>query len=174
MPQQTGAAPPPTPEQRLMRAVRENDLEEARQALAAGASPDSRNPNLEQKTALHFAAVRNHAQILELLLAKGANPDPADSAGETPLFCAAYRGRLESMKLLLAKGAKVDARTSSGWTPLMAAASEGHEQAVRLLLEKGASTTLKNAQGHTAAELAAKYNHAGVRALLAGANRKSR
>jgi ankyrin repeat protein len=61
---------------------------------------------------LHFASVFGlHTLAAKLLLEKGAEVDPEDSYGRTPLLLAAENGHEAVVRLLLEKGAKVDSRT---------------------------------------------------------------
>src|SRR3989339_521673 len=103
-------------------------------------------------TALYVAAQNGHTQIVELLLAAGANVNsPRTDNGMTPLLIAAQNGHAQIMQLLLAAGANVDIqRTDSGTTPLFIAAQLGHTQIVRLLLAAGADITLRDNSGRTA------------------------
>jgi ankyrin repeat protein len=133
-------------------------------------------PRMDESTGL---------DIIQLLLAKGANPDAqlklrppyrnavqdrgADGAlvtGATPLMRAAAGGDIPALKLLLAAGAKVDMPNEDGATPLMAAVSaagtrgrnkteEQALEAVRLLRAAGASVNTSDVRGVTAAHSAA-------------------
>lgn len=58
------------------------------------------------KTALHFAACEKFAEIVQLLLEKGADPNARDNEGRTPLAYACLWGRLNNVKLLLEHGAE--------------------------------------------------------------------
>ena len=78
--------------------------------------------------AIHWAAVQGSLDVLEFLLAQGANPDANDSdpkSGLTayPLHWAAINGRLMFCKVLLDNGAQVDSRGGElKATPMMWAA----------------------------------------------------
>lgn len=50
---------------------------------------------------LHYAVLCDHAEIVSILLANGANPRQADASGETPLDAADDT----TMKALLSSGA---------------------------------------------------------------------
>jgi ankyrin repeat protein len=56
-------------------------------------------------TPLHQAAAKGDKRAVELLLAKGINPNPLDGDGNSPLDWAASRGRKDIAELLLAHGA---------------------------------------------------------------------
>jgi ankyrin repeat protein len=73
-----------------------------------------------------------------LLLGKGANPDGANSKGETPLMLACGNGNEKLVKLLLKKDANVALRSGAGETAY-AFAQRGGKPAILALLEaKGA------------------------------------
>jgi len=61
----------------------------------------------QQKTALHFAALNNHPDIIELLIASGAEMEWVDEQKCTPLHLACKKGCLESVILLLIRGANI-------------------------------------------------------------------
>jgi ankyrin repeat protein len=58
-----------------------------------------------QATPLHFAAYKGHAEIISLLLKKGANPNLQKAGGKTALYESADRGDLEIVKEMLEAGA---------------------------------------------------------------------
>ena len=75
-------------------------------------------------TPLHYAAGWGHKEIVELLIAEGADVNAMNGAGQTPLHFAAQEGQKEIVELLIAKGADVNAKTNDGETPLDLAKGE--------------------------------------------------
>jgi ankyrin repeat protein len=69
-------------------------------------------------TPLHAAARYGVADIVKLLLAKGANPNAVTEYLDTPLHMAAEYGQTTVAKILIAHGADVNALTKDGHTPL--------------------------------------------------------
>jgi len=69
------------------------------------------------RTLLHWAVAANRADLVDLLLERGADVNAADAAGETPMHIAAASGRLEVAGKLLAKGANLNARDKENRTP---------------------------------------------------------
>jgi ankyrin repeat protein len=86
------------------------------------------------RTPLHWAAIKGHIEVVELLLANGAAVNAKDRHGDTPLHAAAEGGRYDAAALLLAKGAEVNMRDIEGITPLSMAISVA---VVDLLLQHG-------------------------------------
>ena len=72
-------------------------------------------------TALHEAAVMNHAEIVEFLLHAGANSAAQDHQGFTPLHWAAWEGHLVTMDVLLAHDAPLEMSNKYGGTVLTTA-----------------------------------------------------
>lgn len=64
--------------------------------LQAGATPST--VDLEHRTALHHAIMPGNESIVLRLLESGANPDPSDIEGITPLTLAAASGFLDDRK----------------------------------------------------------------------------
>jgi ankyrin repeat protein len=76
-------------------------------------------------------------QIVEVLLAFGANVHITDGDGVTPLMSAAAGGHVEIIRMLLKLGVEIDQVAHSGGTALMYAAGQGHLDACRVLIEEG-------------------------------------
>jgi len=60
---------------------------------------------------LHLAALKDHKEIAELLIANGADVNAKQAVeGETPLHLAAWDGHKEIAELLIVNGANVNVR----------------------------------------------------------------
>jgi ankyrin repeat protein len=89
--------------------------------------------------ALLYAARNGRAEVVKLLLQKGADIDIRNHLGWSALMMASWWGRTAIMTLLLDGGAPINAQSQSGLTPLMLAANMGRTNAVILLLKRGAA-----------------------------------
>jgi ankyrin repeat protein len=140
--------------------------------LSAGTPVDAKSD--EGSTALHYAAADlGSLDVLDALLARGANPHVRDVRGRTPLFLAAAtvpllfhrpeveEGLVAKVESLLRGGADLEAPTPDGWTPLHRAVHMGRVKVVRVLLQAGADPTRTTAAGATAFELADRPVHEG-------------
>ncbi len=102
--------------------------------LASGADPGARSRNALANTPLHAGLAGTAGlDLVDLLLAAGAEVDAADGGGFTPLHLAAIRGELPLLTRLLLRGAEASARTGDGQTPAALARARGHEPAARFL-----------------------------------------
>lgn len=95
--------------------------------------------------------------IVRLLLAHGAFPDPINNAGCTPLYLAAELGLPSIIALLFAHGANPYASGYSRHTPLHHVASGGDIKIAELLIDGGANPAYRDQQGNTPLDLAYKY-----------------
>ena len=110
------------------------------------------------------AVKRNEFQVVESLLADGADVNAIDNKGRKALGWAAYKGHTEIVKLLLENGADVNAETNEGTTALMLAAEKSHLEIAKLLLARNADINAKTIDnGQTALmTAAAESGHAAV------------
>jgi ankyrin repeat protein len=120
-------------------------------------------------TALHYAALKNDADLAKILLVAGASVKSTTRlGGYTPLLLAARTGNAGVMAPLLEAGADVNSATVNGTTALMLAAATGKTDAVRTLLDKGANVNAKeHARNETALMFAAANGRADAMRLLA-------
>jgi ankyrin repeat protein len=90
-------------------------------------------------------------QLIELLIAKGADVNHQDDDGATALIYAARNGDTEAVSVLLRNGALVNLADNDGKTALMkAAASSCTEETVRALLSAGADLNARDHKGRNA------------------------
>lgn len=89
---------------------------------------------------LHFAALSGHAEVIDLLLTRGADVRACADVlfRATPLHLAALGGHAEVVALLLAKGADANDMDVHGQTALHGAVRSGRADLVELLLDHGA------------------------------------
>ena len=108
-------------------ATRGNRAEEERAACCApslmwaGAKPSLKMYCLEERTALHEAALKDLGEVLKAILQSSkCEVNVKDSKGRTPLHYAA-RSLMRCVELLLAQGASLNARDCHHRTPLYSA-----------------------------------------------------
>jgi len=111
------------------------------------------DPNGPSETAPLYLA--REPSMIALLLERDANPDWQTKNGETALTFAAHEGDLEVVELLLAGGADPNV-PSAAWPPLFYAAMAGHLAVVKLLLDRGADP-LRIDEGRTCLAIAADH-----------------
>ncbi|XP_060053179.1 protein phosphatase 1 regulatory subunit 16A isoform X2 [Erinaceus europaeus] len=99
----------------LLEAASRNDLEEVRQFLESGVSPDLANE--DGLTALHQSCIDDFREMVQQLLEAGAKVNACDSECWTPLHAAATCGHLHLVELLIARGADLLAVNTDGNMP---------------------------------------------------------
>lgn len=105
----------------------------ARVLLASGTDPSQAARNGTRVAPLHSAVAGGNVEIVQELLAHGADVRARQEGGFTPLHSAAGEGREEMVRLLLAHGADGAARSDAGKTPADMARDRGHEAIAELL-----------------------------------------
>nr|CAD7460688.1 unnamed protein product [Timema tahoe] len=81
----------------------------------------------EQNIALHWSAFSGCAEITELLLNLGSDPNSTNLYGDTPLHIGARQDMYDCVHLLLARRARVDLKNSAGELALDCCVSESSE-----------------------------------------------
>jgi hypothetical protein len=116
-------------------------------------------------TPLHLAAAGYRVEIVQWLLAAGADPNsilnhrqsgPLHYAADTCLTNPAWSARKQvaTIRRLVEGGAKINAPDKNGATPLHRAVRTRGAEAVKCLLEAGSDASLRNKSGSTAFHLA--------------------
>ncbi len=108
-------------------------------------------------SALLRAAGGGHRALVDLLLARGAQPGLAANTGATPLSAAVSMRHTEIVERLLHAGAGLEQRLPGEVTVLMLAAALGLPELVSRLLQAGADLHARDAQGLTPLHCAALY-----------------
>jgi hypothetical protein len=133
--------------------------------LNNGANPNNRGS--ADRTALQYAAEKNHIAVARKLLEFGADIDACDNTRLTPLIMAADRGYTDLGIFLIESGADVNIQHVQGWTALIDAASNGNMQLVQHLLAAGADRESSTSSGWRAIDFARQNKHEDIVALLA-------
>ena len=137
------------------------NIEAVKQHLAAGT-----DVNAENGAPISYAAEGGHKEIVELLIANGADVNVKEK--DTPMHKAAMNGHKDIAELLIANGADVNAKSfdnnqllmtmdlamypawaeknSAGLTPLHLVKTK---EIAKLLITKGADVNAQNAVGNT-------------------------
>jgi signal recognition particle 43 kDa protein len=105
-------------EQRWWGAVRKGDEDTIKTMLQGGSAVLSRTVDDARRSALHFAAGLGRPNLVQMLLAAGAEVDLADREGYTPLHMAAGYLHTSTIVALLDGGADPEQQDRQGRSPL--------------------------------------------------------
>jgi ankyrin repeat protein len=132
------------------------DIEGVKAAIEDGADVDYyATPFKDSRmSTLQVAAMNGHADVVALLLKRGANINIVDNSGDTPLITASMHNKNNVIEVLVAAGADVRRPGTYGHTPMHWAAMNGDSGIARLLLEHGANVNSVNDSGATVLDVA--------------------
>ena len=118
------------------------------------------------RQAIHIAASRGNAEMVILLLKKGADTAAVTAAGTSALHFAANGGHIGVVELLLKKEVTVDRKNRRQITPLYFAAMKGHADVVSLLIDNGADPDALDGEKGSPLHAASLNGHLNVVRLL--------
>jgi ankyrin repeat protein len=153
----------------LMLAAREGHGETVNALLKYRPKLSARNQAGD--SALMLAVLKSNAEIVELLLAAGAE---VNHDGWTPLAYAAFEGHVNLLERLIEKGADVNALVPNKSNALMLAARNGHIEVVRRLLKLDVNVDQKNDSGFTAESWALSNGNTDIAELIRAARNRRR
>jgi uncharacterized protein len=108
-------------------------------------------------------------ETVKLLLAAHADPNVADTGGNTPLIEATRAGDVELVSLLIAAGAGVNSKNGSGAAPILMAAQFGLQEIAAELIQARVDLGVRDNDGRTPLDVARAGGHEKVAMLLEGA-----
>jgi len=150
---------------RLIDAVKKSDVKSVRSLIAGHV--DVNATDVDGSSALLWAAQRDNAEIVDILLTSGANVKSATRYNVTPLSMACVNGNAAIIDRLLKAGADANSASKEGETPLMTASLTGKADAVKVLLAHGADVHARDpVKGQTSLMWAAAEGNAEVVDLL--------
>ncbi|MEH6910586.1 MAG: ankyrin repeat domain-containing protein [Oceanicoccus sp.] len=98
---------------------------------------------------LHQAAGAGSVELVQKLLAIGAQPDSGDLKGLSALRYAIEGGHTDIADMIIISGADVNTRDTKGHTPLLRAVVNNNFDLTKLLVEKGADLESRTTNGNT-------------------------
>uniref|UniRef100_A0ABI7XE38 Ankyrin repeat domain 23 n=1 Tax=Felis catus TaxID=9685 RepID=A0ABI7XE38_FELCA len=138
----------------------ENLVQRRRKRLKRRVPPRAPEPTVKlHRTALHWACLKGHSQLVNKLLEAGATVDARDLLDRTPVFWACRGGHLDILKQLLNQGAQVNARDKIWSTPLHVAVRTKHCDCLEHLIACGAHIDAQDKEGDTALHEAVRHGH---------------
>uniref|UniRef100_A0A4W5MYB2 Protein phosphatase 1 regulatory subunit 16A n=1 Tax=Hucho hucho TaxID=62062 RepID=A0A4W5MYB2_9TELE len=135
----------------LLEAAARNDLEEVRELLNSGVSPDLYNE--DGLTALHQCCIDDFVELVQCLLDAGASVNACDSELWTPLHAAATCGHTALVQLLVQSGAELLAVNADGNMPYNLCEDEATLELLEMVMAEQGITQDRINQCHGAKEM---------------------
>ncbi|NXX76393.1 ZDH13 Palmitoyltransferase, partial [Urocolius indicus] len=153
------AGPPPVVEDPstcdIVKATQYGLVERCKELVEAGY--DVRQPDKENVTLLHWAAINNRQELVKYYISKGAIVDQlGGDLNSTPLHWAIRQGHLPMVMLLLKCGADPSLIDGEGFSSIHLAVLFQHMPIVAYLISKGQNVDTTDLNGQTPLMLAAQ------------------
>ncbi|NGP46661.1 hypothetical protein G4V62_17545 [Bacillaceae bacterium SIJ1] len=116
----------------LLQAAKQQDTEEVKRYVEAGADVDKQDT--DGRTALMIATRANDIETAKVLIAAGADVNLQDDIQDNPFLYAGAEGHLDILKLTIEAGADPALTNRYGGTALIPAAEHGYVDVIQVLL----------------------------------------
>ncbi|MGB9178194.1 MAG: ankyrin repeat domain-containing protein [Pyrinomonadaceae bacterium] len=153
------------PDEPLVKATFEGDLQAVKDLLATGIDVNRRDKETNT-TALDEAIGRGNREITQALLDAGADVNSRNNRRQTALMRVDDDGTAQLVEDLVRAGAKVNAKDEDGDTALILAASYSNAEVVQALVRAGARIDAGNSEGRSAIMKAAEYGNLEIVKML--------
>ncbi|XP_064869035.1 putative palmitoyltransferase ZDHHC13 isoform X1 [Oncorhynchus nerka] len=139
----------------IVKATQFGILDRCKELMEAGYNV--RQPDKENVSLLHWAAINNHAEVVKYYISKGAVIDQlGGDLNSTPLHWAIRQGHLSMVIQLLRYGADPSVADGEGYRSLHLAILFQHMPIAAYLMAKGQEVDLPDSNGQTPLMLAAQ------------------
>ena len=153
----------------LALAAREGSAEMVKVLLDAKADPN-RHSKYEKDTPLHSATT---ADVVDVLLAHGADPNAEDSRGDNPVAVAIFRGDFDVAHHFFEKLPELkNQKDQYERTPLIKAVATDNVEVANWLLDQGVEFDIADARGETPLTYAVVKKHTDLALKLIGLGAK--
>lgn len=125
-----------------------------------------------RQTALHVAAKKGSAKIVEWLINSGSDAERMDVFQKTPLLIAVEKGHSSTVSFLLKRGVSVTASGHRRFSVLHISAKAGYLDITKTLLLWEVDIEAKNDEGDTPLMLACRHGHYAIVSELLKASAK--
>jgi len=136
------------PTEPLVKAAFKNDIDAVRDLIFTISTVDTVDQSAGMN-AFAYAVEHSNSEMVQLLLASGANVNARNRNEQTALMYLRENATVDMVRTLIAAGAEINAHDESGNTPLMTAAASCNLVVVNELISDGAYTDAKDNDGQT-------------------------
>ena len=128
----------------LIEAAEKGDFYLARELVGLYNVPVDAGRKVDGSTALHFACLKGHLNLIQLLLEKKADLEKEDAKGRRAVYYAVKGCQPEVLKLLIRKGADLDPLTKKRkLSPLLKAVTKKYIDCAQILMENQCDINLQ-------------------------------
>lgn len=140
------------------RAITENDLKALRKVMQDNPNIDLNAIQTDGDTYLIKAIKKDHREIRNYLIERGASVEKANVNKNTPLIVASIRGMTNTVRVLLDSKVDLEKKNIEGDTALHAAIKNNRDEIATLLVKQGANIDVLDGKFKNAIKLAEEYN----------------
>jgi len=142
----------------LLKAIRNNKLDSARELIKHGADIDKRDTDANTPL-IELCRANAPIELIETVIAKTKNINNKNNLGDTALHQACYYGYANIVELLIKNGADLNIHNRQGELPLHKTAVYGWTDIAKYLIDNGSDTSCADGDGNTIHHLACIHGY---------------